>query len=921
MPAYAKLIKEVLPHSLAEKYLRLIIDNWNRLPLIVHVLLTALGVCLLTFVSPTFFLGDYKFCVFNYSAGFALVAALAGGPIYGLSAFLGMLFFNYHKHLSFFGSSYFTVSLIEGVIATIAGWTAQRFRLQFRSYSQPKVVYNAIFAVLLSIVLIFVVFYTGLLTNGSIAADATAAVKFVSHLTTQSYVAGTLGTLFFFIVFVICNSQGNERVHRIIRVGLILIAGMLGLTAYFYIQVATEVENNHLQLHGHANNLASTINQRYAYLIYKVQNLEYDLSTIIQTEAIDNSALDLVLTQQIARNPEWQFAAFFEADPIEINSGAKGAVLHPSVQYKLLAIKKKKAIKYCQSWRPGHNVSLDLALTDLSYTVPRQDFVTPEYLLFSYDDEENLLLVSQPSYRQGTLQGMVVLGLDMTALSNDIDTIYRHFNADWVGYRLSIRIYSHHNGEIKERLIREENYLRYHILRERSSRKFGNSNSIVTMNLDVVSVPQGKRGLLSSLNDFTLSCLFLFTVCFSINAFMRQYEIINEKVRVQITELDENEYINTEVMESVDEIIASINIDRTVFSANQKTAEVTGIPAEQIIGQDLHQIVHRDRSCLNDDSCPLAKFMLRWQANTLTEDDTYPHYVVNDVIIDSNGKSINVETNISVMTRADGSRLAIMCFHNIQREVELRKIRNDYIASLSHEMRTPLACIKGTLDMFTKFGSRMVENGAPFSTVGKEMLNVAVRNVNKLSQLVGDVLLSDSVENDNLHIKKVVQPLAPIFAHVLSSVQPTADAAHVTLRAATIEGVADVDEMRIDQVLTNLITNAIKYSNHGGEVTVAARIDREKGYILCSVADQGEGIPKGKLRAIFERFSVVSDDSIRKRGGLGLGLTICRGLVEAHGGKIWAESELGQGSTFYFTLPIAAEPEQNLEGERADESK
>ncbi len=911
MPAYTELSEEVLPHSLSDRYLRLIEDYWNRLPLIAHILLTALGIGLLTFVSPTFALGDYKFCVFNYSAGLALVAALAGGPAYGLSAFLGMLFFNYHERLSVFGPSFFTVSLVEGVIATLAGWIAQRFRLQFRSYSQPTAVYNTILAVLVSIALTFVVFYTGLLANGPIAADATATVTFLSHLTTQSYIAGTIGTLFFFTVFVICNSQGRERAHRIIRVGLILVAGMLSLTAYFYIQVATEVENNHLQLLGHSNNLASAINQRYAYLIYIVQNLEYDLSTIVQTEAIDNSALDFVLAQQLARNPEWQFAAYFEANTAKMRSSIKRTDPSSSMQYKLLALKKKGNTKYCSSWKPGHNVSLDLALTDLSYRVPLQDSDTAEYLLFSYDDEENLLLLSQPSYRQGMLQGLVVLGFDMTTLSNDLDSIYRHFNADWVGYRLSIRIYSHYNDEIKERLIREENYLRYHIFRERISRKFGNSNSVVTVNLESVSIPQERRGLLSSLNGFTLSCLFLFTVCISINAFMRQYEIINEKVQVQITALDENEHINTEIMESVDEIIASINVDRTVFSANQKTAEVTGIPADKIIGQDLHRIIHRGQSCLDDDSCPLAKFMLSWQTNTLTEGATYPHYGVNDVIIDSNGKAVNVETNISVMTRADGSRLAIMCFHNIQHEVEMRKVRSDYIASLSHEMRTPLACIKGTLDMFTKFSSRMVENGASLSPVGNEMMSVAVRNVNKLSQLVGDVLLSDSVENDNLHIKKVVQPLAPIFAHVLSSVQPAAEAANVSLRAATLEGIADVDEMRIDQVLTNLVTNAIKYSNPGGEVTVAARLDREKGYILCSVADQGEGIPKGKLRAIFERFSVVNDDSIRKRGGLGLGLTICRGLVEAHGGKIWAESELGQGSTFYFTLPIAAEPERD----------
>jgi len=112
------------------------------------------------------------------------------------------------------------------------------------------------------------------------------------------------------------------------------------------------------------------------------------------------------------------------------------------------------------------------------------------------------------------------------------------------------------------------------------------------------------------------------------------------------------------------------------------------------------------------------------------------------------------------------------------------------------------------------------------------------------------------------------------------------------------------DQRRIPQVLTNLIDNAIKYTKRG-QITVACEIEPQQ--ILVNVSDQGEGIPPAMLDKIFERFFQVDGASTRRVGGSGLGLSISRGIIEAHRGKLWAESTLGQGTTFRFTLPLAEE--------------
>ena len=121
----------------------------------------------------------------------------------------------------------------------------------------------------------------------------------------------------------------------------------------------------------------------------------------------------------------------------------------------------------------------------------------------------------------------------------------------------------------------------------------------------------------------------------------------------------------------------------------------------------------------------------------------------------------------------------------------------------------------------------------------------------------------------------------------------------------------NADPWRIRQVLDNLLENATRYSPKGTEITMAVR-RRQKREVIISVSDRGEGIPKNELPRIFDRMYRIEKRLTTAGQGLGLGLSICKGLVEAHGGRIWAESEPGRGSTFFFTLPLSSEGDSNV---------
>jgi signal transduction histidine kinase len=183
------------------------------------------------------------------------------------------------------------------------------------------------------------------------------------------------------------------------------------------------------------------------------------------------------------------------------------------------------------------------------------------------------------------------------------------------------------------------------------------------------------------------------------------------------------------------------------------------------------------------------------------------------------------------------------------------------------------------------------------------MLDVAVNNADRLIRLLNDVLDLERMRGGRLILQLRPCSAADLLDDAVAAMRGLAERRGVHLIVEHAEGVVHADPDRLVQVLTNLVSNSVKFSPEGGQVRLAAAVQGQR--VRFSVADEGRGIPPGKLESIFERFQQVDHSDSRVEGGTGLGLTICRSIAQQHGGRIWAESRLGQGSTFYVELRSA----------------
>ncbi len=238
---------------------------------------------------------------------------------------------------------------------------------------------------------------------------------------------------------------------------------------------------------------------------------------------------------------------------------------------------------------------------------------------------------------------------------------------------------------------------------------------------------------------------------------------------------------------------------------------------------------------------------------------------------------------------------------------ELNRLRSELIANVSHELRTPLGLIK-------IFCTTLLREDVEFDRkTQREFLHDIEQEADKLETIVDNLLDLSRMEDRRLRLDKRPTDVGQLAREVMEAIKlemETQLTEHRFVHDFPPDPlVATVDPKRIEQVLRNLLNNAIKYSPEGGTITVQGRGDERQ--ILVSVSDQGMGIPSEDLERVFERFYRVENELSRRVRGAGLGLAVCRGIVEAHGGHIWVESTLGVGSTFYFTLPVGTNSRPN----------
>ena len=222
-------------------------------------------------------------------------------------------------------------------------------------------------------------------------------------------------------------------------------------------------------------------------------------------------------------------------------------------------------------------------------------------------------------------------------------------------------------------------------------------------------------------------------------------------------------------------------------------------------------------------------------------------------------------------------------------------VRDDLLAQVSHDLRGFL----GAIGLRAEFLSRSAPQH-PDAPTTEAILGIK-EAVAMMGRLVGDLLDTASMESGTFRIEKDDSRLDELVLHSAEAFREAAAEKRITLTVTTAKcPPARFDHQRILQVLANIVGNALKFSPSGGRI--ALRLEGAGGQCQISVADSGPGIPRAKLKSVFDKFT---GEERANRGGLGLGLFIVRSIVEAHGGKVWAKSAPGRGSTFYFTLPAA----------------
>lgn len=271
-----------------------------------------------------------------------------------------------------------------------------------------------------------------------------------------------------------------------------------------------------------------------------------------------------------------------------------------------------------------------------------------------------------------------------------------------------------------------------------------------------------------------------------------------------------------------------------------------------------------------------------------------------DVLIEmqiSSDPPLTLAANVFAIQDELGALLGSgLIVRDVTREREADALKSQLLATVSHELRTPLASIKG-------FATTLLRQDVTWTEAEqRDFLRIIEDETDRLGEIIDNLLDMSQIEVGALRIAREPMQLRGLIRELVDAMRMRTEAHFFVVDLPNDLPRVLADPRRVRQVIRNLLDNAIKYSK-AGQISVACQVD--KNFLTVSVSDQGEGISPQYLSKIFNRFFQVDGTSTRRKGGSGLGLSISRGIIEAHGGKMWVESVLGQGSVFKFTLPLA----------------
>lgn len=341
---------------------------------------------------------------------------------------------------------------------------------------------------------------------------------------------------------------------------------------------------------------------------------------------------------------------------------------------------------------------------------------------------------------------------------------------------------------------------------------------------------------------------------------------------------------NQAVLSGIADGVIVFDNDGQAIVANPSIGQILELELDTILGSDIQTLMGSDveeadqkmmMALLSDKEARRSSVKFEWAAKTLS--------VSFAPVTDDIG---HVTGTVAV-------------FRDYTREAEIDRMKSDFVSIVSHELRTPLTSIKGYLDLL------LMGTAGPLTMQQSSFLEIARDNSIRLNSLVADLLDISRIESGRTELELQVVSISDIIEGVAASLHQQFAERDLTL---TLDVPADLPEIfgdanRCAQILTNLLSNACKYTITGG-ATVRARAN--KSALQIDVIDSGVGISVQAKEKLFSRFFRARDKAVRQQPGTGLGLNITKSLVEMHGGKIWVESTPGVGSTFSFTLPLPA---------------
>lgn len=334
------------------------------------------------------------------------------------------------------------------------------------------------------------------------------------------------------------------------------------------------------------------------------------------------------------------------------------------------------------------------------------------------------------------------------------------------------------------------------------------------------------------------------------------------------------------IFQSASDIICVFDRDGKFVSANPASERILGFPAAQLVGTKLTEYT------FEEDAGHTAEFIHHVQTGD-------PNAIFESRVRNKNGDYLDLLWSI-YWSRTQ--QLAYAVAHDISESKRAERMKEEFLGMVSHDLRSPLASIYGTFQLMTvgAFGK--------LPDLLNEKIDMGTRNASRLLRLINDLLDLSKLETGMFELARTQTEIGPMLERAVSEVEPLSQKRGVQIVVQNALDEFNIDPDRMMQVLVNLLSNAIKFSPDNGSVRV--RCWKEGELMRLEVADQGRGVPPSYREAIFQRFKQVDISDSKSKGGSGLGLPICKQIVELHGGKVAVESPgPNQGSTFWFTIP------------------